>query len=78
MSGHVGKIADEMLLFQCSHGKDVITPPHVNNVVRVSTRPTPWRKPSSLDQERREMFLKLTAESFLFVVQISGSALQCR
>ena len=50
MSGHVEEIADDMLLFHCSRGKDVIipppppTPPHVNNVVRVSARPTPFSK----------------------------------
>ena len=51
MSGHVEEIADDMLLFQCSPEKDIIIPhpapppphpPHVNNDVRVSTRPTPF------------------------------------
>ena len=51
MSGHVEEIADYMLLFQCSREKDVIIlphPPHVNNVVRVSTRPTPFSRQTHL------------------------------
>ena len=56
MSGHVEEIGGDMLLFQCSREKDVIippppppppNPPHVNNVVRVSTRPTPFSGKSS-------------------------------